>query len=58
MKRTPETIELMVEILFKDSVFDPTYMDEEFTLSQFRTALETIPIEDWDWIVSKYQKVL
>lgn len=53
MERTPETIEIMVEKLFKDSVFDPQYMDEDFTKSQFRTALSSIPEEDWDWIVRR-----
>ena len=53
MERTSETIEIMVEKLFKESVFDPKYMDEDFTKSQFRTALSSIPEEDWNWIVRR-----
>lgn len=33
-------IEELVELLFSQCEFDPSYMDEEFRKQQFRTALQ------------------
>lgn len=56
MEKTPEAIEIMVEKLFADCRFDPSYMDETWCKSRFREALTSMLPYEWDWIVSKYQE--
>lgn len=56
MKRTPETIEIMVEKLFAACRFDPKYMDEAWCKSQFRRALAEMLDHEWDYIVARCQE--
>lgn len=40
-------IEQVTELLFQHCRFDPTYMDEEYTRKQCRTALESLTDEEY-----------
>ena len=56
MKKTPETIEIIVEKLFAVCRFDPRYMDETWCKAQFRRALADMLDDEWDYIVAKCQE--
>lgn len=49
-----EEVEILVEKLFQDCLFDPIYMNEDYCRQCFRTALLEADEETWLYIKSKY----
>lgn len=46
-------IDKLVDKLFADCRFDPSYMDERFTKEQFRAALESLSDMEYEYIRDK-----
>ena len=46
-------IDKLIDKLFADCCFDPTYMDEQFTRERFRIALESLDDMEYAYIRDK-----
>lgn len=46
-------IDKLVDKLFAECRFDPTYMDERFTRERFRAALESLDDMEYEYIRDK-----